>query len=288
LSGELDPLLLNLTQNGEDIIINEDNAIFSITSTDNQNNKEYYNLSTINLGECEEELRSYYNISDNETLLMFKVDYYEEGLLIPIIYYEVFSFGMKKKLDMSVCKDIKIDISLPASINENKLFLYNSSNEFYNDKCYKYTSDKGTDILLDDRKNEYIINNMSLCEKECDYNGYNLTAKKALCKCNVKLKILNYTEMSSIKDKLMNKFMDIKSIANLDNLKCYRLLFVKDGLKNNIGSYIILSIIGICFICLLFFIFKGYNLLVNRISLIINKKLFTKRDKHNSKKEKKN
>ena len=63
-----------------------------------------------------------------------------------------------------------------------------------NDICYKYTSDKGTDILLDDRKNEYIINNMSLCEKDCDYNGYNTITKKALCKCNVKLTLSNYTE----------------------------------------------------------------------------------------------
>ena len=287
LSGELNPLLLNITQNKEDILIKEDNIIFSITSTDNQNNKEYYNVSTIKLGQCEEELRSYYNISDNETLLMFKVDYFEEGILIPIIYYEVYCFGMKKKLNMSICKDIKIDVLLPASINENKLFLYNSSSEYYNDKCYKYTSDKGTDILLDDRKNEYIINNMSLCEKDCDYNGYNTTNKKALCKCNVKLTLSNYTEMStSIKDKLMYKFMDIKSIANLDNLKCYRLLFEKDGLKNNIGSYIILSIIAICSICLFFFLFKGYNLLLNRISHIIKKKLFTKKHKHNSIKEK--
>ena len=270
LNGKLDSILLNLTQGyTKDIIVNLTDIVFSITTSYNQNNNEYYNLTRIILGDCEDKLRSLYNVNDTEALIIFKIDYFENGLLIPIVYYEIFSYGLKKKLNMSICKDNKIDVILPASINEDKLFLYNSSNEYYKDKCYKYTSDKGTDILLDDRKNEYISNNMSLCEKDCDYNGYYITYKKAFCKCKVKLVLKNYTEISNTKDKLMNKFIDIKSIANLDNLKCYKLIFKKDGLKNNIGSSIILFIISIYVLSLLFFIFKGFELLMIKIELLI-------------------
>ena len=87
-------------------------------------------------------------------------------------------------------------------MDEKNDFKYNISSEYYNDICFPYTTEADTDIILSDRRNEYIINNMSLCEKDCDYNGYNTTNKKALCKCNVKLTLSNYTEMStSIKDK---------------------------------------------------------------------------------------
>ena len=33
--------------------------------------------------------------------------------------------------------------------------------DFYNDICYTYTNSKGTDVTLNDRKNEYINNNKS-------------------------------------------------------------------------------------------------------------------------------
>ena len=39
--------------------------------------------------------------------------------------------------------------------------------------CSTTTSESGTDISLKDRKNEFINNNMSLCEENCDLIEYN-------------------------------------------------------------------------------------------------------------------
>ena len=39
---------------------------------------------------------------------------------------------------------------------------------FYNDICYTYTSDKGKDISLDDRRKEFIDKNLAVCEENCD------------------------------------------------------------------------------------------------------------------------
>ena len=53
LKNNLDSLLNIIENEKNDIIINEDNIIIQITSSNNQKNNEYNNISTINLGECE-------------------------------------------------------------------------------------------------------------------------------------------------------------------------------------------------------------------------------------------
>ena len=57
ISGNLNTLLSDVTENNEDFYIKEDDIIFQITTTDNQNNNEYNNISSIQLGKCEEEYK---------------------------------------------------------------------------------------------------------------------------------------------------------------------------------------------------------------------------------------
>ena len=71
------------------------------------------------------------------------------------------------KLDLSICKDTKIEISIAVKIND-KIDKYNLSSNYYNDICSKTTSESGTDISLKDRRNEFVDNNMSLCEENCE------------------------------------------------------------------------------------------------------------------------
>ena len=100
ISGNLN-ILLSKIISGEsnDYILKEDDVIFQITTTDNQNNIEYENVSTINLGQCEDILKKKYGI--NGSLIIFKIDYFMKGLLIPIIGYEVFDPVNKSKLNLS-------------------------------------------------------------------------------------------------------------------------------------------------------------------------------------------
>ena len=81
---------------------------------------------------------------------------------MPIIEYEVYDLKNRKQLDLNICNNIKINILYPAIIDENNEFKYNPSSEYYNDICYIYTTENGTDITLTDRKNEYNENNMSI------------------------------------------------------------------------------------------------------------------------------
>ena len=96
------------------------------------------------------------------------------------IYYRFNNNNSLTKLNLTACDGIKIEISIAVEINDT-LDKYDPNSEYYNDICSRATSDSGTDINLQDRKNEFIDNNMSLCEENCKFINYNYTTKKAKC-----------------------------------------------------------------------------------------------------------
>ena len=256
--------------NNKDLVIKDNDIIYQITSSSIQNNKEYDNISIIKLRDCEEKLHTKYFIDDDDPLLILKIDVQKEGLLIPSVEYEVFDIESKTKLELDVCNETKIDILLPVSHVEKDLFKHNASSEYYKDICYTYTTDTGTDIILNDRKNEFMNNHLSLCDSNCEYKGYNINTKMSKCECSPKNEIPKISEISFDKDKLLSKFVDFNNIMNIKSLKCYKLLFTKEGIIKNIGSYIILFIIIISIISNIIFLFKGFKYLCNIIEKIIN------------------
>ena len=103
-----------------------------------------------------------------------------------MIYYP-FTENNLTKLNLVSCKDTKIEISISVKISES-LDKYNPKSDYYNDICSTTTSDYGTDITLEDRKNEFIENNMSLCQENRDLIEYNHENEKVKCSCDIKLK----------------------------------------------------------------------------------------------------
>ena len=211
-------------------------------------------------------------IDDNTTLLILKIDIFEDGLLIPIIEYEVYNSNTKKLLNLNICQGIKININIPVNIDENNLFIYNSSNEYYNDICYSYTKNNA-DIILEDRRDEYINNNLSVCEKDCEYNNYDFNTKKVQCECFTKIKIGSLSEIIINKDKLLNNFIDINNILNINVLKCFKEVFNIGKLILNLGFIIMGIIILITSILSVLFKIKGYYNLKNRVYEIIRNKI---------------
>ena len=53
-------------------------TIYQITSSDNQNNNNYNDTSVIQIGNCEKILRAKYNFSDDDKIIIFKIDVKEE------------------------------------------------------------------------------------------------------------------------------------------------------------------------------------------------------------------
>jgi len=139
---------------GNDLEIEKGNIKYILTNTENQRLGENENITCINLGSCENKLKKFYNISYNNSLYITKVILKEEGMKIPKIEYEVYYPLYDNELiqlNLTICKDTRIDISIPVHIDK-KLDRYNSSSDYYNNICYKTTSDFGTDISLTDRK----------------------------------------------------------------------------------------------------------------------------------------
>ena len=243
------------------------NIIYSISPLKSEINNNYISIS--NLDECGKLLKNIYNINQNVTLYMFIISIMKEGISIPLIEYEIYEPFSKTKMELNYCQNVTIKIEYNISINEDILFKYNSSDEYYNDKCYPYKTEYGTDIILDDRRNEFILYNMSLCEKNCNFEGYNTTSKKALCSCSIKDKFKIYSKVLENPDDLLHDFKNINTLGNIYVLKCYKLLFEKNGLKYNIGNYVLLFIILIHIISLIYFILKGYDSFYNKISELI-------------------
>ena len=83
------------------------------------------------------------------------------------------------------------------------------------------------------------------------------------------------------KTNLFNNFINIKNIANVNILICYKTLLTKDNLIYNIGSYIVLIIMIFHIISIIIFYSKQYKLLkliikdlvfaINKVDLINNK-----------------
>ena len=269
INGEMDSLIFDILNDKKDFIIIEDDIVFQLTSSYNQNNKLNNNLSTLYLGECENILKSTYNLSNDDSLLIFKIEYHLKELLIPILEYEIFDPNKKQSLNLSFCDKSKIQISLPINIKEEESFIYDPNSDFYNDKCSTYTTINNTDIILNDRRNEYNSKKLALCEINCEYQGFDKETKKALCECEIKKQIDLFSTILDEKDKLIYKFVNIDEMINIDLMKCYYIFFKKEGLLYNIGSYIILSIIIFYNISSIIFYIKGYDLLKKEINNII-------------------
>ena len=207
-----------------------DNNLLRFTSTKYLKNNPNINETTINLGLCENILKDAYNISYNTSLYLLIIQIKQAGMKIPKVEYEVYNINNENNfmlLNLSLCKNVKIDISIPVEINDN-IDKYNASSGYYNDLCYQTKSIYGTDICLEDRREEFINNNLSLCEENCELTDYDYTYKKAKCSCEIKIKIPLLEEIKVDKEKLKNKFIDINNIANINFLKCYKIVFTKE------------------------------------------------------------
>ena len=242
-------------------IFNE-NYQFSVLSDKNM----YPNLTYINIQDCENHLKKKSNIDENEELFLLKIEYYDKEFKIPIIEYTIFSKDGKTEMNISECEDMKFVYSIPIDINETLEYKYNPSSEYNNEVCFQFTTEKKTDIILYDRRNEFNDNNNSLCEINCTYKNY--YNKRVECECPIKKDFNKFLsiEDSETKKNLIYRFQnnEIQSY-NFGVLKCFKMLFSKKGFK---GIYV--SILYVVLICgniaaAIFFCLNGYKILFSNV-----------------------
>ena len=265
--------------NNEDIVLKTDeDLIFHLSNTLNEkeslngNKGRNYNLSIIDLGECEVKLKKANNLNDDVSLILFKVETFYENTTIKNVQYEIYNPVTKTKITyLSPCNDEKIYIYTPTKLDNNKLNIYidlkeqgydifNPNDIFYNDICTKYSSVNNTDLTLNDRKDIFYNGSNIFCQNDCQYQSINSEILYAKCECSASSNTgidFDTKEFSGIE--IITSFYDVIKYSNFLVLKCYKLAFSSIGIKNNFGF--IIMIIFICFliIMMIIFLFTGMN-----------------------------
>ena len=181
---------------------------YQIITTNYQNDNDNDKISTINLGRCEPYLKMHYNIAQNDSLIIFKYDYYSEGLLVPIIEYEVYDSN-RNILSLEVCKDVGIEISVP---------------------------------LLTEKEEEACI---QLCDDNCEFLSYSSDNKKYKCICEVKESMPDITDIepqSWNKEGNFKNYCELKNgIVNMDKSK---IIDLKQDFINGNLNRLISDVIG--------------------------------------------
>ena len=254
-----DELLSNITnilkdiEPGQTVKIKEDYYTIIIKPT---NSSIEANTTYINFTECESILRGHYNISNSSfiTLLQLELFNNNSNSLINQIEYEAYDENFTK-LNLSLCKDIKIQIIYSikdnilnnmekiSSLQNSGIDVFNINDSFFWDVCQPF-SDSENDVILEDRI-KYLYQNISLCEQGCTYNKINLENMTVLCDCKIKeniVTVLSEINLDQIK---------YETTSNFDIIKCFNIIFKFKLKKSNIGFWIF-TILLIVYIPLLF------------------------------------
>ena len=255
---------------GKEEIIKYENLTITFTTLQNQKNNIFntsINRTIIDLGKYEMLLRKYHNISDDKTIYLKKIEVMEEGMRIPKIEFELYyksKEGNLVKLKKNIDENMRVDIFIPIEIKENYDTL-NISSGYFNDICYKTTSEFGTDITLEDRIVDFIDKNKTICQEDCYFSNYDENIKLVGCSCKIKDDSpLSIFELKINKTKLYYNFKHITNIININIIICYEKLFKKNSILYNIGFYIFIPIIVLNIISIFIF-FKKQLFHINNI-----------------------
>ena len=298
---------------GNLIIEGEDDFIFQLTNSLNERNTKDgidsndYNLSMIDLGECEEKLKEKNNIGKDESLIIYKLEKVGTIASQKNIQYEVYNPYNLEKLDLSICTNEKINIFIPITLSEDKLELhkdllsygydlFNPNDSFYQDICTEYTSANGTDVLLSDRRENFFNDTETACQKGCTYSQYSAETKQLKCECDAKEETIEpeQEKMEQFDGSIIfTSFYDVLRLSNFRVLKCYKLVFSYKGEYHNWGSLILIGYFIIYTAFNIMYFVKGFfyarlysakmifnnNILNNNINIKNNSQRTNKRSK---------
>ena len=279
---------LNTDYKGNNTIIQTQNVVIQISNLEDQKNSDNPNVSSIDLGQCEQELKSHYGIT--EDLIVFKIDMKSEDLTQTYVQYEIYDPRNFTVLNLSVCKDMKISVSTPVKLDSSISDLYdilkdsgydlfNDSDPFYTDICSTFTSANGTDMTLSDRKQEIYSTsgNLTLCQSGCELEYYNSTSKKAKCQCSPQEEktepILSISSSKFNVKKLSDSFMSTLKNSNFLVLKCYKLAFNFKTFLSNIGRIVMTAVLFVSLIFFIYFCIGDKKKIDNVLQSIIKKKI---------------
>ena len=214
--------------------INELNYYFYGMKEYPDKNYELLNISNLNLR------------NNDESLL--KINY-------PLKNYYNKNSNLAKRNTESLIENIK-------SFNSKypNVALYDINDPFFNDICFKFTSEIDTDMTLNERRKEYYINK-SLCEDNCYLEKLIINENniKSICSCKFKNKY-SFNQNEGAKDE------NIPSISksNTKSILCAEKAFSAENVAKNPIFWVFIILSFSIFIIFLVLIFYG-NIILKKI-----------------------
>jgi hypothetical protein len=269
-------IILNQIMDEDVNIIVEGNEIkCQILTTKRNKNNNNNDISKIDFNECEKKIKDEYKIN---YIIIQKMDIIINNKTI--VKYDLYNPNKKEtKIDLSICKNDKIEVYTPVQmtdeyiedyykIGEQGYNILDPNDSFYNDICSQFTSDDNTDMILIDRKKNYYNIDMIQCEAGCSYKNIDVAQRQLQCECPIK----NEFEISNSefdKKDFINAFYNVRKYSNLKVVKCFKLIFSKKGQYMNYGSFFLIAIIILFLISQMIFHMNSKELVANLIKKLL-------------------
>ena len=245
-------------------------------------------MPVIDLGYCETLLKEANGIPLDQSLIMIKIENTQEDNINDqknkILDVDVFDPITLKKLNLSICDNTTIDVYTPLIMSETNEEIYKNlidegydpfdlSDKFYREICTPYTSENGTDVLLDERE-EFVystIINESRCMGNCEYASYSLDTKYMKCECHVNNTYTTLDIKHISGENIYMSFMSVFKSTNYKVMICYNLVFNLKIFVHNFGSILSLICFGVYIIFMIIYCIREISPLKVHISKLIFK-----------------
>lgn len=124
------------------------------------------------------------------------------------------------------------NLNLINEMQNKSINIYNSSEPFFNDICFTFTSNTSRDVTVEDRR-KYYFPSENLCEENCQMISFEIKTNKIKCNCKIKA---HYSNIKKSNPK--NGNLTTLSIENYNALKCYDTVFDFDTFFSNIPFWV--------------------------------------------------
>ena len=150
--------------------------------------------------------------------------------------------------------------------------LFDPYNDFFNDICFKFTGEKGTDVTLESRVEDY-YQNVTFCDdkKSSHYLSYNYSEKtnNITYRCAYGF-YQNENDKHSYLDIIDTELKTFVSVSNIKVITCFRQFLNLRDIVANYGGMICILVLFIQIICFLIFCFKGIKSIRKQIDDLFN------------------
>lgn len=143
---------------------------------------------------------------------------------------------------VSLPDSLTISPEVLIKMQEMGVNVFDPKDPFFNDICFSYSADNGTDMTLKDRRN-YIFQNISVCGDGYEFESYDPSTELVKCKFLAKESEPENYEFAT----------ELIEATNIMIAKCYKVLGNGSNYPHNIGFWVVLSIILICFGAMIYY-----------------------------------